>query len=131
MDVVYHRVWKQVFDAEASSQGPPHLSGAGLVPHPLPHQEDVPGVAREHVRLVHGSLGMKTSSANADQPEAAGHFLHVLVQPHAGNFERVQEICPTQELQLGTWRAGRDVLEVLVNKPSNAQKTNWGEERCH
>lgn len=102
MDVVYHRVWKQVFDAEAPSQGPPHLGGAGLVPHPLPHQEDVPGVAREHVRLVHGFLGKEPSSADADQPEAAGHLLHVLVQPHAGHFESVQEICPTQEFQLGT-----------------------------
>lgn len=126
MDVVDHRVWKQVLDAEAPSQGPPHLGGTGLVPHPLPHQEDVPRVAREHVRLVHGSLGMKPPSADTDQAEAAGHLLHVLVQPQAGNFESVQEISPTQELQLGTWGAGRDAIGASVNNSSS--KKMWGEE---
>lgn len=49
VNVLYYRVWDQVFHAHPSSQGPAHLGGAGVVPHPLPHQVDVPRVAREGV----------------------------------------------------------------------------------
>lgn len=105
MNIFYHGVWNQVFHAEAPSESPPHLGGAHLVPHPLPHQEDVSTVARQHVWLVHGFLGMMPSSADADESKTPGHLLHVLIQPHAWNLESVEEISSTEELQLGreTW----------------------------
>lgn len=72
VDVVNHRVWDQVFHAQASPQRPPHLRGAGLVPHPLPHEENVLRVARQRVRLVHGPLGLQDPSTDADEAEAPG-----------------------------------------------------------
>lgn len=89
MNVFDHRVWDQVFDAHPSSESPAHLGGAGLVPHPLPHQVDVPGVACERVRLVHRPLGLQRPPTDADEAEAADHLLHVVISPHAGNFECV------------------------------------------
>lgn len=89
MNVFDHRVWDQVFDAHPSSESPAHLGGAGLVPHPLPHQVDVPGVACERVRLVHSPLGLQRPPTDADEAEAADHLLHVVISPHAGNFECV------------------------------------------
>lgn len=102
VNIFYDRVWDQVFHAQAPSQSPADLGGACLVPHPLPHQENVLTVAREHVRLVHGSLGLEPPSADADEPKVPGHLLHVVVPPQARDLKSVEEISSTQELQLGT-----------------------------
>lgn len=101
VNVFYHRVWNQVFDAQIPSQSPADLCGARLVTHPFPHVENVSAVGRERVRLVHGPLGLQPPSADADQPEASSHLLHVVFLPQAGDLERFEEIGSTQELQLG------------------------------
>lgn len=102
VNIFYHRVWDQVFHAQPPSQSPADLGGARLVLYPFPHQENVLTVAGERVRLVHGSLGLKPPSADADEAKTPGHFLHVVVPPQAGDLEGVEEISSTQELQLGT-----------------------------
>lgn len=102
VNIFYHRVWDQVFHAQTPSQSPADLGGARLIPHPFPHQENVLPVARERVRLVHGPLGLKAPSADADEAKTPRHLLHVVVLPQARDLESVEEISSTQELQLGT-----------------------------
>lgn len=46
VNVLDYRVWDQVFHAHPSSEGSAHLGGADVIPRPLPHQVDVPRVAR-------------------------------------------------------------------------------------
>lgn len=101
VNIIYHRVRDQVFHALPPSQGPADFGRARLVPHPLLHQEDVLTEARERVRIVHGSLGLKLPSTDADEAKVSGDLLHVIVEPQAGDLESVEEISSTQELQLG------------------------------
>lgn len=126
VNVVYHRVREQVFHAPPSSQGAAHLGGAGVVPHPLPHQVDVPRVARQPVWLVHRSLGLKAPTAHADEAEAADHLLHVVVSPHARDLESIQKVCSAQELQLwGRFGGRKEAVSEQNQSASTEQSWNY------
>lgn len=51
---------------------------------------------------MYGPLWLQTPSTDADEAEMPGHLLHVVIQPQAWDLEGVEEICSTQELQLGS-----------------------------
>ena len=102
-DVVDDVVGQQVLGAEAPAQGAPHLRGAGLVVHPLAHQEHVAAVAPQRVRLVSGALRLQPAAAHAHEAVRAGQLLQVLRPPHARHAEAFQEVRPAQQLQLGRW----------------------------
>lgn len=69
---------------------------------------------------MHRPLELKAPTADADEAEAANHLLHVVVSPHAGNLESVQEVCAAQELQLWGHLCGR---KEAVNEQEAAAST--------
>lgn len=94
------KLWDQVADALAPSEGSPDFCGWDVIGDPLVHQVDVVLVFPQHVGFVDEFLSIISGPRNTYEPIVAYDFGDVLTLPQIGDAEGLQYICPTQQLYL-------------------------------
>ena len=100
--VMDHVLRQQVPDAPAAAQRPPHLSGRDLVGHPLRDHVDVLAELPQHVGLVYELVGVAAAAGDADQAVTAQDLSDVVLLPHVGDSEGLEDVGSTQQHHLRT-----------------------------
>lgn len=99
-NVCLDKLWYQVADTVAPSEGSPDFRGRDVVGDPLVHQVDVVLVFPQHLGFVNKFLSITSSPRDAYESIVLHDSDDVLTLPQVGDAEGLQCICPTQQLYL-------------------------------
>lgn len=99
-DVFLDNIWYQVANALAPPEGSPDLGGRDVIGDPFVDQVNVGLVSPQHIGFIDEFLSIVSSPGNTYDPIVSHNCGDVLTLPQVGNTEGLQQICPTQQLDL-------------------------------
>lgn len=100
-DVADDSVGEEVLHTQPLAQGFPDVCGTDLILNGFPGQVDVVLELSEDRRVQDVPFRVMTAPAHTHQAERLHDLPDVLIFPEVGGLEGLQDICSTEEFQLG------------------------------